>query len=96
MYKSFLFHISKLDSKSDLCHVNSYMLCEVNLMLVSFAASVALERSIARVLLHVLLQITRRSASIVALVTLERPFSCVDPHHVLFQMGRCNAGKLAR
>ena len=71
MYKSFLFHISKLDSKSDLCHVNSYMLCEVNLMLVSFAASVALEGLIHGVRLHVAQQLTIQSANVIALVTLK-------------------------
>ena len=75
--------------------MNSYMLCEVNLMLVSFAAFVALERSLARVCPHVALQLTRRSAGVVALVTLERLFSCVVPHHVQFQLTSCNAGKLA-
>ena len=45
---------------------------------------------------HVLLQMTRLGASIIALVTLERLFSCVVPHYVLFQFTSCNAGKLAR
>ena len=67
------------------------MFCEVNLMLVSFAASV-----LPRVRPHVAVQITRMSASIIALVTLERLFSCVIPHHMLFQITSCNAGKLAR
>ena len=64
-------------------------------MLVSFAASVALERPLPRVRPHVLLQITRLNASIIALVTLEWLFSCVHPHHVIFQLTSMNAGKLA-
>ena len=50
---------------------------------------------LARVRLHVALQMTRRSASIIALVTLEWLFSCVHPHHVIFQLTSMNAGKLA-
>ena len=87
---------SRFDSKSDLACVDSYMLCEVNLLFVSFAASIALERLLPRVRPHVALQVTRRSASIIALVTLERPFSCVVAHHVNFQLTSCNAGKPAR
>ena len=75
--------------------MNSYMLCEANLMLVSFAASVALERFLPRVPPHVALQLTSRSASEVALVTLERLYSSVTPHYVPFQMTSCNAGKIA-
>ena len=72
------------------------MVRQVSLGRVCFAASVALERLLPRVRPHVLLQVTRRSASIIALVTLERLFSCVIPHHMLFQITSCNAGKLAR
>ena len=71
------------------------MLCEFSLLFVSFAASVALERPLPRVLPHVALQLTRRRGSKVALVTLERLLSCVHPHHVIFQLTSCNAGKLA-
>ena len=71
------------------------MLCEQVLLCVSFAAFVALERLQPRVRHHVALQMTRLNASIIALVTLERLFSCVVPHYVLFQMTTCNAGKLA-
>ena len=71
------------------------MLCEPVLSCVSFATSVALERLQARVRHHVTTQLTRRSGSVVALVTLERLFSCVHPHHVNFQLISCNAGKLA-
>ena len=86
---------SRFDSKSDLACVDSYMLCEVNLLFVSFAASVALERLLPRVRPHVALQITRTRVSEVALVTLERLLSCVVPHRVIFQMTTCNAEKLA-
>ena len=44
---------------------------------------------------HVLLQVTRRGASKVALVTLEWLFSCMLPHHVNFQITSLNAGILA-
>ena len=72
------------------------MVRQVSLVCVCFAASVALERLLPRVRPHVALQITRLSESIIALVTLERLFSCVHPHHVIFQLTSCNAGKLAR
>ena len=56
------------------------MSCEVPLQRESFITSVALEESLPSVRLRVLLQITRRSASIVALVTIERLLSGVLPH----------------
>ena len=71
------------------------MPCELALSSISFAASVALERLFASVRLYVALQVTRRSASKVALVALEWLFSCVVPHHVIFQISSCNTGKLA-
>ena len=71
------------------------MFCEISFIFVSFAASVALETPLPSVRLHVALKITRRNASIVALVTLVGLFPCVDPHHVIFQMASCNAEKLA-
>ena len=71
------------------------MFCEFSFFFVSFAAFVALERSQPRVRPNVLLQITRGSASEVALVTLEWLFSSVHTHHVMFQISSCNAGKLA-
>ena len=61
----------------------------------SCTALVAVERSQSIVLSHVLLQITRRSASIIALIAFVRFFSCMVPHHVEFQLGGSNAGKLA-
>ena len=60
-----------INHNTDLCRVNSRMLWEQVLLRVSFAAFVALERLLPRVRHHVLLQITRLSAGIVALVTLE-------------------------
>ena len=71
------------------------MFCEISFIFVSFAASVALETPLPSVRLHVALKITRRNASIVALVTLVGLFPCMDPHHVIFQMTSCNAEKLA-
>ena len=65
------------------------------ILCVSFAALVALERLLPSVRYRVFLQITGRSASVVALVTLVWLFSCVLPHHVKFQFTSCNAGKLA-
>ena len=76
-------------------HVNSEMFCEIALKSINFAAFVALERLLPCVRYHVLLQVTRRSASVVALVTLVWLFTCVLAHHVAFQITSCNAGKLA-
>ena len=44
--------------------MNSEMFCEVVFLLVSFAAFVAPERLLPSVRPHVLLQVTRRSASV--------------------------------
>ena len=52
-------------------------------------------RFLAGVLPCVLVQITNRDTSIIALVTFERFFSCVLPHHVTFQLCSFNAGILA-
>ena len=71
------------------------MLCEQVLLSVTFAAFVALQRLQPRVRHHVALQMARLSKSIIALITLERLFSCVHSHHVHFQLTNCNAGKLA-
>ena len=71
------------------------MYCELVLLCVSFVAFVALERLLPSVRYHVDLQVTRRSASVVALVTLVWLFSCMLPHYVLFQLTRLNAGKFA-
>ena len=60
------------------------MFCEIFLLSISFTASVALERPLPSVRHHVLLQMTRRSATIIALVTLVWLFSCVLSRHVLF------------
>ena len=71
------------------------MAYQASFVLVSFSAFVALERLLPRVRPNVLLQVTIRSASEVALVTLVRLFSCVHPHHVIFQLRSLNEGKLA-
>ena len=76
-------------------NMNFEMFYKIPFLLVSFAALVALEWSLPRVRPRVPLQITRRSASIVALVTFERLLSCVHPHHVSFQIARLNAGIIA-
>ena len=70
------------------------MFCEIRFSLVSFVALVALERLFPSVRPHVTLQITRRSGSIVALVTPVWLFSCMLPHNVNFQMTSLNAGIL--
>ena len=75
--------------------MNYGMFCETVLSCVGFAALVALERLLPSVSYHVALHITRRSASVVALVTLVWLFSCMVPHHVDFQLICCNAGILA-
>ena len=75
--------------------MNYGMFCKIVLSCVSFAALVALERLLPSVRPHVPLQMTRRSASVVALVTLEWLFSCMLPHHVNFQLTSLNAGKFA-
>ena len=62
--------------------MNSEMFCEISLFLVSFAALAALERLFPSVRPHVALQIARRGASEVALVTLEWLFSQMFPHDV--------------
>ena len=76
-------------------HVSSEMFCEGLFAFVCFAALVALERLFPTVRPHVALQITRRRASVVALVTLVWLYSCVLAHHVNIQLVSCNAGKLA-
>ena len=67
------------------------MFCETCLVFVSFVAMIALERPLPSVRHHVKLQITRRNASVVALVTLVWLFSCMLPHHVGFQLSCGNA-----
>ena len=76
-------------------NMNFDMIYKISLFSVSLAALVALEWSFPSVRPHVRLQITRSSASIVALVTFERLLSCVLPHHVNFQLRSCNARKIA-
>ena len=71
------------------------MFCEVVFVFVIFVALVALERFLPCMRQHVALQATRRSASVIALVTLEWLFYCVLHHHVNFQLTSLNARKLA-
>ena len=75
--------------------MNSGMSCELDLLSESFAAQIAPERLFSSVRFYVSLQITRRNAIEVALVTLVWLFSCMVPHHVIFQMTSLNTGKLA-
>ena len=82
---------SHRETESCLGNMNFEMYCKISFLLVSFAALVALEGSLPSVLPHVLLQITRSSASIVALVTFERLFSGVLSHYVNFQLNSLNA-----
>ena len=71
------------------------MLCEGIFPFESYFALVALEWSFQGVFPHVFLQMTRSSASVVALVTFERLFSRVLSHCVKFQFCNCNAWILA-
>ena len=75
--------------------MNFEMLCELDIPFEIFTALVALERFHPRVRPNVALKMTRRSASVVTLVTLEWLFSCVHLQHVHFQITSCNAGILA-
>ena len=75
--------------------MNSEVFCKIHLVFVSFAALVTLETPLPGVRPHVALKMTRRNASVIALVTLVWLFSCVVAHHVIFQMNSLNAGKLA-
>ena len=72
-------------------HVDYHMFRQLVFPCESFATFVALERSQPRVRPHMALQMTRRSASIIALVALEWLFSCVIHHHVNFQFTSLNA-----
>ena len=62
--------------------MNFEVFCKISFIGVSLAAMVAFEWSLPGVRLQVFVQIRRNSASIVALVTFERLFSGVLPHHV--------------
>ena len=79
----------------NLGHVNPQMFCKGVLSCISFATLVALERLLLSVRHHVHLQVTGKSGSEVALVTLVWLFSCVVCHHVNFQLASCNVGELA-
>ena len=71
------------------------MACEAALPFERFLTAVALEWLFPSVLPHVLLQHSKYSASIFALVTFERLFSSVLLYHVNFQMIICNAQIIA-
>ena len=75
--------------------MNFEMFDKIFLLFESLAALVALKWSLPGVCLHMALQFTRSSASIVALVTFERLFSGVLSHHVNFQMNSLDARILA-
>ena len=77
-------------------NMNFDMFYKILLMFVGIAAMVAIEWSLPGVLPHVALQSIRSGASIVALITFERFFSGVLPHHVNFQITSRNARILAR
>ena len=78
----------------NLGHVNYAMSCETLFAFVSIAALSALEGLLSTMRPHVALQITRRCASIIALVTLAWLFSSVLPHHVKFHFIVSDAGIL--
>ena len=71
------------------------MSCEIAFLRECFAAFVARERPLPTVRPYVALQITRLSESIIALVTFEWFFSCVDFHHMNFQLTGLNEWRLA-
>ena len=71
--------------------MNPKMFWEVLFLFENDNALVALEWPFPSVRSHVLLQMTGFGASIVALVTFERLFSCMLPHRVNFQITSCNA-----
>ena len=71
--------------------MNSEVFGKIVLLCVGFVAFGAPERFFSSVRSHVFLQVTRRGASVVALVTFVWLFSCVVPHHVIFQLICLNA-----
>ena len=71
--------------------MNIEMLFKISLIFVGLAALVTIEWFLPSVLPHVPLQRRRLSASVAALVTLERLFYGVFCQHVTFQMARLNA-----
>ena len=79
------------------CHIKGWSpmnrrnFWEVLFLFESFNPLVALEWSFPSVRSHVLLQMTGFGASVVALVTFERLFSCMLPHCVNFQISCCYA-----
>ena len=89
------FYHSCISKSLNLGYVNPEMFCKTAPLSISFAALVARERLLPSVRRHVALQVTRRSASEVALVALVWLFSCMLTHHVNFQIAGCCAGELA-
>ena len=71
--------------------VSLRMACEAPLLFERFITAVALEWFLPSVLPHVVLQSARSSASVIALVTLERLFTSVLSHDVNFQICSCIA-----
>ena len=71
------------------------MSCETPLRFVSFLTLVALEWFLHHVRSRVSFQNARFDGCIVALVTFERPLSCVLLHHVIFQLTSCDASSCA-
>ena len=78
-----------------ICNLMSLkMFCEVMFPFESFLALVALKWPLTSVFPIVFLQITRCRAGVVTLITLEQLFSCMHPHHVIFQLTSLNEGRL--
>ena len=75
--------------------VYSLVLLQVTRSFGGKVALVTLEWLLSSMCPHVPFYVTRGSASIAALVTLVWLFSCMLNPHVLFQVARCDAGKLA-
>ena len=77
--------------QSDLVPMYFTMFCKITLIGKHLTAFVALEWSLTSVRPRVLLQITRLSGCIVALVTLERLLFCVLHHYVAFHINCSDA-----
>ena len=77
------------------CDMNTQMFCKIPLVLVSFAAFVALELSFLTMCPQMTLQVTRGSRSVGTLVTLVWLFCCVIHHDMSFQIPKVGAGIIA-
>ena len=75
--------------------MNFDMFCKISLFPVSLATLVALERFLSSVRPHVLSQIIRSWANVVALVAFERFFFCMLPYYMIFQLRSFNARIIA-